>query len=65
MKWIISILVIIYLSALFGVSCSDAKNACVELKSPSKVELKHSHSQDEDDNCSPFQWLSSNFIYQV
>jgi len=52
MKWIATILVI-YFAALFVAPCSDANNVCAEIKSPSK-ELKHSHNQDRDDNCSPF-----------
>ncbi|MFZ4861612.1 DUF6660 family protein [Sphingobacterium sp. Mn56C] len=69
MKWFTLILTV-YLSALFLVPCSDASNRCSEntmvgqlaqlqqLQPPEQLEQQqqqqHQHQDDRDDHCSPF-----------
>lgn len=52
MKWISTIL-LLYILALLLVPCSDVYNNCTDTNSKFQ-EASHSHSQDNDDHCTPF-----------
>ncbi|WP_264551131.1 DUF6660 family protein [Flavobacterium sp. N2038] len=52
MKWISTIL-LVYILALLVVPCSDVYNSCTDTNSKIQ-EASHSHSQDNDDHCTPF-----------
>ncbi|MET7001448.1 DUF6660 family protein [Chitinophaga defluvii] len=52
MKWF-ALTLVFYLSALLLVPCSDAINRC-ERGTPTSQRESHNHSQDKNDNCTPF-----------
>lgn len=52
MRWKTTIL-LIYILGLLAVPCSDVYNSCEDTPS-NQTELTHSHSDDNDDHCTPF-----------
>lgn len=53
MKWILTIWAF-YLLALSSLPCSDVSNECNDTNVSFTTAQAHEHSQDTDDQCSPF-----------
>lgn len=44
----------LYMATLSVLPCSDMHNECKDFKAKTEFARQHNHSEDNDDNCSPF-----------